>query len=178
MSDEPQETTSTDDGRLKRRLILGVGGLAFAVLAWFVGAAVLPRWWAQRIGDAVDGRLTVGSLLGLSAGAVFTVLPLVVLWLGWRFRSSRRRALVTLVVAALLAAPNLLTLGIVIGDGSAAHAGERILDVDGPGFRGGTLVGALVGVLLAALFAATARSRRKNKERVAELRRQADELER
>ncbi|MEM8906072.1 MAG: bZIP transcription factor [Actinomycetota bacterium] len=179
MSEEPQETTTPadDGGRLKRRLILGAAGFALAVLAWFVGAAVLPRWWAQRIGDAVDGRLSVGSFLGLSAGAIFTVLALLVLWLGWRLRSSRRRALITLVVAVLVASPNLLTLGIVIGDGSAAHAGERILDVDGPGFRGGTLVGAIIGALVSGVFAASARSRRRTKEQVAELRRRADELE-
>ncbi|MEM8707399.1 MAG: bZIP transcription factor [Actinomycetota bacterium] len=181
MSDEPQETTTSepdDGGNLKRRLILGAAGVAVAVIAWFVGAAVLPRWWAQRIGDAVDGRITVGSFLGLSAGIIFTMLALLVLWLGFRFRSSRRRAILTVVLAVLVASPNLLTLGIVIGDGSAAHAGERILDVDGPGFRGGTLVGAILGTIVAAMFAVTARSRRRNKERVAELRRQADELER
>jgi hypothetical protein len=66
-----------------------------------------------------------------------------------------------------------LTLGIVIGDGSAAHAGERILDVDGPGFRGGTLVGAIIGFVLAAMFAYVAGSRRRNKRRVRDLREQA-----
>ena len=66
----------------------------------------------------VDGRLSVGSFLGLSAGLIFTALALFVLWLGFRFRSSWRRAIVTLVVAVLVASPNLLTLGIVIGDGT------------------------------------------------------------
>ena len=47
----------------------------------------------------------------------------------------------------LLASPNLLTLGIVIGSGKAAHAGERTLDVDAPGFRGARLAGAIVAVL-------------------------------
>ena len=46
-------------------------------------------------------------------------------------------------LAIVLAGPNLLTLGIVIGSGKAAHAGERTLDVDGPGFRGATLAGAI-----------------------------------
>jgi hypothetical protein len=56
------------------------------------------------------------------------------------------------VLAIVLAGPNLLTLGIVIGSGHAAHAGERTLDVDAPGFRGASLAGAIVGALaLAAL---------------------------
>ena len=180
MSDEIPQTTDVPAERgsnLKRRLILGGIGLAIAVIGWFVGAAVLPRWWAQRIGDAVDGRITVGSFLGISAGVIFTVLAIFVLWLGFRFRSSWRRAIITLILAVLVASPNLLTLGIVIGDGSAAHAGERILDVDGPGFRGGTLVGVIIGVLVSALFVTTAASRRRNKRKAGELRRQADELD-
>lgn len=177
MAEHPEETqaadASTGESRLKRRLILGGLGLVVAIASWYVGAAVMPRWWAQRIGDAVDGRITVGAFLGIAAGVIFTVLALFVLWLGFRFRSSWRRAFVTLVVAALAASPNLLTLGIVIGDGSAAHAGERILDVDGPGFRGGTLVGTIIGVIVAATFAWVAASRRRNKRRVQDLREQA-----
>ena len=171
----PDETGG--ERNLRRRLILWAIGIGLAVIGWFIGAAVLPRWWAQRIGDAVDGRLTLGSFLGLAAGVLFTALALIVLWLGFRFRSTWRRAIITLVIAMVVASPNLLTLGIVIGVGSAAHAGERILDVDGPGFRGGTLVGAILGTLVVALFAMTARSRRRNKERAADLRRAADELD-
>ena len=166
--------SSSDDGRLKRRLLLGAIGLVTAVVVWFVGAAVLPRWWAQRIGDAVDGRITLGSFLGVSAGVLFTLLALLVLWLGFRFRTSWRRAFATVAIAALAASPNLLTLGIVIGDGSAAHAGERILDVEGPGFRGGTLVGTILAVIVAAMFGLTARSRRRNKQRLNDLRANSD----
>jgi len=36
----------------------------------------------------------------------------------------------------------------VFGRGNAAHAGQRIMDVDATGFRGATLVGAVVGALL------------------------------
>ena len=47
---------------------------------------------------------------------------------------------------ALLALPNLFTLGIVLGRNSAAHAGDRTLDVEAPGFRGASLTGALLAV--------------------------------
>ena len=53
---------------------------------------------------------------------------------------------VALALAVLLAIPNLMTLGIVLGTGNAAHAGDRILDVEAPAFRGATLVGALIAL--------------------------------
>ena len=42
-----------------------------------------------------------------------------------------------------------MTLGIVLGVGSGAHAGDRILDVEAPAFRGATLAGAILAALLA-----------------------------
>jgi hypothetical protein len=61
----------------------------------------------------------------------------------------------------LLAAPNLLTLGIVLGNGNGAHAGDRILDVEAPAFRGATLAGALIaaGCLAAAWYLLFSRRR-------------------
>jgi hypothetical protein len=109
-----------------------------------LGAAFLPRWWAQRIGDQVGGSITTGGFLGLFYGFVFTLLPLVVLWFAIRFLHTWRKRAVAVGVAVLLAAPNLLTLGIVLGTGNAAHAGDRTLDVEAPAFRGGTLAGALL----------------------------------
>jgi hypothetical protein len=44
-----------------------------------------------------------------------------------------------------------MTLGIVLGTGSGAHAGDRILDVEAPGFRGATLAGALIATGLVAV---------------------------
>ena len=37
-----------------------------------------------------------------------------------------------------------MTLSVVFGGNSAAHAGERIMDVEAPGFRGASLVGAII----------------------------------
>lgn len=144
-------------------LLVGLG------LAWLLGSAVIPRWWAQRLGNLIDGRLIFGSFFGFAVGALFTILPLVALALGWRFRGGFKRALIFVVFAVLLAAPNLATLGIVLGSGNAAHAGERILDVDGPGLRGGTLVGSVVGALLTFAFLALVNSRRRNKRKARNL---------
>jgi hypothetical protein len=134
----------TRDPNWSRRIVVGICLAVGLTLLALVGAAFLPRWWAQRIGDQVDGSITTGGFLGLFYGFVFTLLPLVVLWLAFRLLHTWRRRAVLLGVAVLLAAPNLLTLGIVLGTGNGAHAGDRTLDVEAPAFRGGTLAGALL----------------------------------
>ena len=76
-------------------------------------------------------------------------LPLV-----WRNLMRRKirtfMTLMSIVVAFVLAIPNLMTLGIVLGRGNAAHAGERILDVEAPAFRGATLAGVLIALAMGA----------------------------
>ena len=121
------------------------------------------------MGDLIDGRLAFGSLVGVCIGFLFTLIPLGVLRAGWKYRTSWRRGFVTLALALLVAAPNLATLGIVTGNGNAAHAGERILDVDGPGFRGGSLVGAILGAIAAAALVYLVGSRSRNKRKAKEL---------
>jgi len=132
-------------------------GLALALLVlllvgYFVGVALVPREWARFIGNRVDGRLWAGTTYGLLLGFVCTVLSLAVLRQAFRPMSWAMRGVI-LVLWAAVSVPNLMTLGIVVGDGKAAHAGERILDVDGPGFRAATALGtgAAVVVMLAVL---------------------------
>jgi hypothetical protein len=136
--------------------------VAAAVIAWLIGTTVLPRWYARRIGNFVDGRMTVGWISGLLIGIVCTVVPLLVLWAGVRFRRTWQRALVFVIAALVVAAPNIVVASIIWGNGSAAHAGERILDVDGPGFRGATLVGVALGVVAFVAIFWLAVSRRRN----------------
>ena len=115
-----------------------------------VASAFVPRWWAHRIGDLSNESFTRGILAGLVLGFVCTFLPLLLAWVGIRrFRSWRGKFLVVLA-AVLLAAPNLLTLSVVLGSGNAAHAGDRTLDVEAPGFRGASLAGALAAAALVA----------------------------
>jgi hypothetical protein len=104
---------------------------------------------------------------------VFTLVPLLLALAVVRWRTQRRSLrgwLGWLAVILLAAAPNLMTLGIVLGRSNAAHAGDRILDVDGPGFRVWSLVGALAGI--AAVFGLwyLTRSRRTSRRQVRELR--------
>jgi hypothetical protein len=135
-----------------RRALWVGGGLVVLVVAVLGASATVPRWWAHRVGAQVDGSITQGTLLGLVYGFVFTFLPIIVFVLIVRWRRTWRAVVFALIVALLLAAPNLMTLSIVVGTGNAAHAGDRVLDVEAPAFRGGSLAGAIAaGLLLAGI---------------------------
>jgi hypothetical protein len=135
-----------------KRILVGLLVVGLLVLAGFLGAAFIPRWWSHRVGDQVNGGIATGIFLGLVYGFLFTVLPLVVLWRGFRKRRTLKAWGIWLGGALILALPNLFTLGIVLGSGNASHAGERTLDVEAPGYRGGSLAGAIVAVVAFALF--------------------------
>lgn len=174
--DERAAPRTRGDG-FQRKLVVGIVGVLALLLAWWIIAATVPRWWAQRMGNLIDGRLTFGTFVGIVVGLLFTAIPLVVLWIGWRVRRGWRggawkRLAVFTIAALLLASPNLATLAIVFGTRGAAHAGERILDVDGPGFRGGSLVGAVLGVVAVGAVMWLAASRRRNKAMASEYRRE------
>ena len=136
-------------------------GLVLIVLAVLVTSATVPRWWAHRVGDQVDGSITQGTTLGIVYGFVFTFLPIVAIVLILRWRRTWKTIAAALAIGILLALPNLMTLSIVVGSGSAAHAGDRVLDVEAPAFRGGSLVGAVVAVLVVSLIVYLAVSRRR-----------------
>ena len=126
-----------------------------------MASATIPRWWAQRIGDQVDGSIVSGTLVGLFYGFVFTLLPLLIVGAVLIWKPTWRAIVMALVFAVLLAIPNLFTLGIVLGVGNAAHAGDRILDVEAPAFRGASLAGALAAGALVALVWYLVASRRR-----------------
>ena len=129
-------------------MITIVLALIAMVLIYFAAAAYVPRWWAHRISGAVDGQLSTGTLLGVCFGIVFTILPLGLLWLTMRRSMRWKTRLLWVLLALILAAPNLMTLGVAIGTGSGAHAGQRTMDVNAPMFRGATLIGTLVAVVV------------------------------
>ena len=129
-----------------RRLKVWGGVTPAFLVALVIGGAFIPRWWAHRVGDQANESFTGGIMLGLFYGFVFTVLPLLLIIWGIRRRRSGRMWLWILAGSALLALPNIFTLGVVLGPGGAAHAGERTFDVNAPGFRNATLAGALLAV--------------------------------
>lgn len=134
----------------QRRGLLIVGVLVLLIIGYFVATAFLPRWWSHRVGGLSDGKFRWGIWWGLFFGFVFTLVPVFVLRQAVRDVSWKARGWL-LVLTVLLAAPNLMTLGIVLGSGNGAHAGDRVLDDNAPGFRWATLFGVL-GAL--AVFAA------------------------
>jgi hypothetical protein len=156
MNDDTLGTThaTTDPARRKtsaKSWLVRFGLLVFlaflALLAGLLAVTIVPREWAQYLGDRIDGKMTVGTLYGLGFGFFCTLIPLIIARQALRgFKLGLR--LFILLVAAVLALPNLLTLGIVLGSGKGAHAGERILDVDGPGFRTASASGAVVAGLV------------------------------
>jgi hypothetical protein len=159
------------------RIVLILLAIVALVGVYLWGVNVMPRWWAHRVGKKVDGSLTAGTLYGLFIGFVFTLLPLIVLRQAFR-RMPVGARVVLLVIAVALAVPNLLTLGIVLGNGNAAHAGDRILDVDGPGFRAGSAWGAIIAIAaVVALFVGLWRWRR-DRRHLKELRVEKAERER
>ncbi|MFM1724261.1 MULTISPECIES: hypothetical protein [Rhodococcus] len=124
------------------------------IVLYFILAAFLPRWWSQSVGSLSSGSFSRGIMWGLLYGVVCTAVPLLLFYSAWRSR-HRKRARVwvisLLVLGFVVAIPNLLTLSVVLGNSSAAHAGERTFDVDAPGFRGASLWGAIIGALLFAV---------------------------
>jgi hypothetical protein len=131
----------------KRRGLLAVVAVALLLIGYLIATSFLPRWWAQTVGNMADHTFHKGILWGLFFGIVSTFVPLLVALTTFNRAMQWRTRAWVLVIALLLAAPNLMTLGIVLGSGNAAHAGERTLDVAAPGFRGATLLGALIAVV-------------------------------
>ena len=164
-------------GTWVNRAVLALVLVALAYIAYALSAAFFPRWWAQQVGDQAGGQLSAGTLWGLFYGFVFTLVPLLVLaQMRRRFFSWTWRFIV-LALAVVLAIPNWLTLAVVLGNSNAAHAGERIFDVEAPGFRAATAIGAAAGVLVAlALVGASMRLSRRRRE-VKELKGQLSERE-
>jgi MFS family permease len=170
---EPEPTPRRTGRSFLTRLAAAIVIAGLIGLALLTAAAFLPRWWAHRLGDQVDGSIASGIGLGLFYGFVFTFLALLALWLVFRRRRSARGYVIGVGIAVVLAAPNLLTLGIVLGSGNAAHAGDRTLDVEAPSFRASALIGAIAAAVALLGLIWLLRSRRRARERERHLR---DEL--
>lgn len=161
--------------RWVKRLVLALVLVAASYAVYLLAAAFFPRWWAQRVADQVAGDFTSGITWGLFYGFVFTFVPLLLLaQVRRRFLSWTWRAVVA-AIAVVLAAPNWLTLSVVAGGSKAAHAGERILDVDAPGFRAATAIGAGVAVVLAVVLTVTGVLAARRRRQVRDLRGRLDE---
>jgi MFS family permease len=170
MTDAGTEPSGSAQSPWRRRVILGVLLVALAVAGYFFATSFLPRWWSQRAGSFAHKQFRWGVWWGLVFGVVCTVVPaLVARQAMWRQIRWKARAWI-IVLALLLAAPNLMTLGIVAGGGSGAHAGRRTLDTDAPGFRGATLAGVIIGAALLVVAEVVWAGRRRRRQELTRLR--------
>lgn len=152
----------------RNRAVAVAVGVIVVVITYLILASFIPRWWAQQIGRTVHGSFTQGTWWGLVYGFVCTIVPLLLVLLAirvWKRKGGKFLAGAAGLGAIIVAIPNLMTLSIVLGANNAAHAGQRILDVDAPAFRGATLCGVIAAVALFALLLALLgrRSLRKRK---------------
>lgn len=172
---DPQVAAAQQQVRKRRRIILIFIGLVVVVVGYFVGAAFLPRWWARQIGGWTHDSFTRGLLYGLAFGIVFTLVPLAIATIAFHRKLNQRVRAVVVLIAILFAIPNLLTLGISLGSGGGAHAGNRILDDRAPFFQGATLIGAIVAVVIfgLALWQARAQTHLRDERKQAKGRRAA-----
>lgn len=144
----PAQGTSGKKGNWAARLIFGGVALVFLTIAYYALAAVLPVWWANVIRGQVQGNLGAGILVGMFYGFVFTFVPLLVAWQATRKRVGWPWKVVILVVAVAIAAPNLLTAGIMFGNSEAAHNGQRILGTEATWFPLWTQIAAIAAVVI------------------------------
>lgn len=134
-----------------KRAVWVLVAAAVLVVTYLILAALIPRWWAQRMGALIEGGFLRGTTWGLFFGTVCTLVPLLLLLVAvlmWRKRSGKVVAVVSVLAGLVAAIPNLMTLTVVLGGGNGAHAGQRIMDVDAPAFRGSSAIGAIIAVLI------------------------------
>lgn len=136
--------------RLRTWLIVGFLAVAAVLVAVLIWTQFLPRWWAQTIGRQTGGTFSGGVGWGLIHGFFFTLIPLLLLGLAvmrpWKTPLVR---IVLVVLAALVALPNLITLSVSLAPGNANEVARTTMDVTAPWFRGSVLIGAIVAGLAA-----------------------------
>lgn len=164
----PAATTTGRPSWINKAIVVAVAVVAL-VIAYLVLSAFLPRWWSIRVANLSDQAFSKGIFWGLVFGILSTLVPLLFFTAAWRVRKKRGgkvTAIASIVLAVAAAVPNLLTLSIVLGSSNAAHAGERTLDTEAPGFRGATALGAIIAVVLfAALVFLIVRGRRRRAQK-------------
>lgn len=158
--------------RWVRRGVFILVAVVVVLIAYRAGSSFMPRWWAQRVGAQADGRFTAGVLWGLFYGFTFTFIPVLLLFQVRRRFLNWKAKVVVALLAFVLAAPNWLTLAVVVANSNAAHAGERIFDVEAPGFRRASAIGVGVGGVIAIAMSGTSIAMSRKRRQVKDLKEQ------
>lgn len=172
---EPEKLSTK---RWVRQGVMILVAVVVASILYRTAASFLPRWWAESVAGQADGDSTAGTLWGLLYGFAFTFVPLTLLFQIRRSFFTWKARIIVVIIAVALAAPNWLTLSVVVGNSDAARAGKGFFDAGAPGFRLATLIGVVVGALLAILLSATSMVISRRRHQVKELKQQVKDNKR
>ncbi|MDV8010181.1 DUF4190 domain-containing protein [Rhodococcus sp. IEGM 1241] len=135
------------------RVISVVACVAVAtVVASLTLGPPFARAWAQGVARHLGGDFETGVVVGFVTGLLGIAVTLFVALmssLAWRRRGGPALSLGIGAIALLAVLPGAVNLSIAVGAaGSGVRAAGRILDVDGPAFRGAWVAGSVAGLSL------------------------------
>lgn len=111
-------------------------------------ARAWAHWVARHLGGDFETGVVVGFVTGL-LGIAVTLFAALMSSLAWRRRGGPALSLGIGAIALLAVLPGAVNLSIAVGAaGSGVRAAGRILDVDGPAFRGAWVAGSVAGLSL------------------------------
>ncbi|ASN38822.1 hypothetical protein [Paeniglutamicibacter terrestris] len=130
------------------RIGLGVAAVIILAIVYLVVLLFLPVWWATRVTNQTQGSVTSGIILGLTYGFVFTFVPLLIAWQARYKKVSWPWKAVIVVLAIIVAIPNLLTLSIYANSSGAAAKARSMIDISATWFPSWTMGGAAAALIL------------------------------
>ncbi|MCD2108895.1 DUF4190 domain-containing protein [Rhodococcus erythropolis] len=111
-------------------------------------ARAWAQWVARHLGGDFETGVVVGFVTGL-LGIAVTLFAALMSSLAWRRRGGPALSLGIGAIALLAVIPGAVNLSIAVGTGgSGVSAAGRILDVDGPAFRGAWVAVSVAGLSL------------------------------
>lgn len=102
------------------RTIIAFVAVVVAGVALLIASATVPVAWANMISNQVAGKASASIPLGMFYGFMFSFIPVVVGWQAHYKNMNKWLRLSILVLAALLALPNVLTLLVLNANTDAA----------------------------------------------------------